>query len=132
MISENKCSLSINTQSKIATVLHTKIARSFSPSQHFAIGNLNLYQHQLPVTIAPGWWTGNAVNILTVPKHKKKKAAQQLEVEEVTGWRKHTPEFTDATGKWQKNKIQAAQNEVNTTDSARQEIANHPQVDQWL
>ncbi len=43
-------------KSKIATAQTAEqIARSFNLPNIFAVGNLNLYQHELPVAIAPGW-----------------------------------------------------------------------------
>ncbi len=112
-------------QSKIATaVTAEKIARSFSLPNIFAIGNLNLYQHQLPVTIAP-WMVGLEMqwNIFNgTQTQKRKKAAQQL-VEEVKLAEENTRQSLQMQLAVAKNKIQAAQNEVNTTDSARQEIA---------
>ncbi|MFT3827495.1 MAG: TolC family protein [Chitinophagaceae bacterium] len=112
-------------QSKISTAQASeKIATSFSLPNIFAIGNLNLYQHELPITIAP-WMVGVEMqwNIFNGTQTlKRRKAAKQL-VEEVRLAEANTRESLQMQLAVAKNKIEAAKNEVSTTDSAKQEIA---------
>lgn len=112
-------------QSKITTAQTSEqVARSLSLPNIFAIGNLNLYQQQLPVTMAP-WMVGVEMqwNLFNgTQTQKRKKAAQQL-TEEVKLAAAETSESLQMQLKVTRRKIAAAQNEVNTTDSARTEIA---------
>jgi outer membrane protein TolC len=112
-------------QSKIASAqVAEKIARSYNLPNIFAIGNLNLYQNQLPVTISP-WMVGVEMqwNIFSGTQTlKRKQAAHQL-VEEVKLAEANTKESLMMQIRVTRNKILAAQNEINTADSARQDIA---------
>ncbi|AXY72673.1 TolC family protein [Paraflavitalea soli] len=112
-------------KSKIATAQTAEqIARSFNLPNIFAVGNLNLYQHELPVAIAP-WMVGVEMqwNLFSGTQTlKRKKAARQL-VEEVKLAAANTRESLQMQVKVTRNKILAAQNEINTADSARQDIA---------
>lgn len=112
-------------KSKIATAQTAEtIARSFNLPNIFAIGNLNLYQNDLPVTIAP-WMVGVEMqwNLFSgTQTQKRKQAARQL-VEEVKLAEANTRESLQLQLRVARNKIQAAQNEIVSADSARNDIA---------
>lgn len=112
-------------KSKIATAQTAEqIARSFQLPNIFAVGNVNLYQNELPVTIAP-WMVGVEMqwNLFSgTQSQKRKKAARQL-VEEVKLAEANTRESLQLQLRVARNKISAAQNEINTTDSARTDIS---------
>jgi len=111
-------------QSKIATARVTeKINKTISLPNIFAVGNLNLYQNDLPVTMAP-WMAGVEMqwNLYGSQSFKRKKAAQKL-VEEVTLAEQNTRESLQMQLVVARNTIDAAQDEVNTMDSARTDIA---------
>lgn len=111
-------------QSKIATARTSEqIARSLSLPNIFAVGNLNLYQQQLPVTMAP-WMVGVEMqwNLFNgTQTQKRRKAAQQL-TEEVKLAAAETGESLQMQLRVARQKIAAMQNEVHTTDTARTEI----------
>lgn len=112
-------------KSKIATAQTAEqIARSFNLPNIFAIGHLNLYQNELPVTIAP-WMVGVEMqwNLFSgTQTQKRKQAARQL-VEEVKLAEANTRESLQLQLRVARNKIGAARNEIQTADSARQDIA---------
>ncbi len=111
-------------QSKIATAkVAEKINKTISLPNIFAVGNLNLYQNDLPVTMAP-WMAGVEMqwNLYGSQSFKRKKAAQKL-VEEVKLAEENTKESLQMQLVVAKNKIETAADEVNTMDSARKEIA---------
>lgn len=112
-------------KSKIATAQTAEqLARSFNLPNIFAIGHLNLYQNELPVTIAP-WMVGVEMqwNLFSgTQTQKRKQAARQL-VEEVKLAEANTRESLQMQLKVARNKIGAARNEILTADSARQDIA---------
>lgn len=112
-------------QSKIATARTSEqIARSLSLPNIFAVGNLNLYQQQLPVTMAP-WMVGVEMqwNIFSgTQTQKRKKATQQL-TKEVKLAAAETGESLQMQLRVARRKIASLQNEIQTTDSARTEIA---------
>ncbi|WP_276483825.1 TolC family protein [Paraflavitalea pollutisoli] len=112
-------------KSKIATAQTTEtIARSFNLPNIFAIGNLNLYQNDLPITIAP-WMVGVEMqwNLFSgTQTHKRKQAARQL-VQEVKLAAENTRETLQLQLRVARNKVAAAHNEISTADSARTDIA---------
>ncbi|MDF2191598.1 TolC family protein [Paraflavitalea sp. CAU 1676] len=111
-------------KSKIATAQTAEqIARSFQLPNIFAVGNINLYQNELPVTLAP-WMVGVEMqwNLFSgTQSQKRKKAARQL-VEEVKLAEANTRESLQMQLRVARNKISAAQNEISTADSARTDI----------
>lgn len=111
--------------SKIATAQTAEtIARSFNLPNIFAIGNINLYQKDLPVTIAP-WLVGVEMQwtlFSGTQTQKRKQAARQL-VQEVKLAAENTRESLQLQLRVARNKIQAAHNEIITADSARTDIA---------
>lgn len=112
-------------QNKIATARTSEqIARSLSLPNIFAVGNLNLYQEQLPVTMAP-WMVGVEMqwNLFNgTQTQKRKKAAQQL-TEEIKLAAAETGKSLEMQLSVSRRKIAALRNEIHTTDSARTEIA---------
>ncbi|MFL9485587.1 TolC family protein [Chitinophagaceae bacterium LWZ2-11] len=112
-------------QSKIATAQTTeKLARSMSLPNVFAVGNLNLVQNNLPVTIAP-WLVGVEMQWTIfngTQTSKRQKAAQQL-VQEVRQAEENTKQNLQVQLQVIVNKIEGAKNEINTMDSARVDIA---------
>lgn len=113
-------------QSKIETARTSEqIARSASLPNVFAIGNYNLYQNDLPVTMAP-WMVGLEMQWTIfngTQTSKRRKAAGQF-VEEVKLAEENTRESLKMQLIVAKNKIQEAENEIGTIDSARVEIGN--------
>ena len=100
-----------------------KISRSFSLPNLFAIGNLNLYQKDLPVTI-PKWFVGVELqwSIFNGQTWKRNKATSELTAEAKLG-EKNTSENLQAQLKMSVNRVMAFHNDVTALDSARREAA---------
>ncbi|SHL42599.1 Outer membrane protein TolC [Chitinophaga jiangningensis] len=105
-------------QAKVAV----KATRSLSLPNIFAIGNVNVYQKDLPVTIPP-WMVGVELqwNIFDgFSRVKRTRASEQL-VEEAKLAAENTKTNLELRLAVAKNKMQSLQNEVASLDSARQQ-----------
>lgn len=98
-----------------------KVSRSFALPNVFAIGNYNLYQKDLPVTV-PDWFVGIELQwtLFNGQTRKRTQAAQQL-IEESKLTEKNTGETLRAAMMVSGNKITALQNDVSALDTARKE-----------
>jgi outer membrane protein TolC len=101
-----------------------KLATSLSLPNLFAVGNLNLYQGELPVTIAPWmigvemqWTLFNGTQTI-----KRRKAAKEL-VQEVKLAGENTKESLEVQLIVAKNKLLQVQGELDVIDSTRRDIA---------
>lgn len=111
----------INSKSALAEAT-VKGSKSFSLPNIFAVGNLNLYQNDLPVTIPP-WFVGVEMQWTIfngTQTVKRVKAAQQL-LEESKLATENAKSILETQLKVAINKMQALQNDVAALDSARQE-----------
>jgi|GEM_PF-316537 len=98
-----------------------KISKSFSLPNIFAIGNYNLYQRDLPVTI-PDWFVGVELqwNLFNGQTRKRTLAARQL-IEESKLAEENAGQALQVLSKVSRNKMTALQNEVMVMDNARKE-----------
>ncbi|RFS18872.1 TolC family protein [Chitinophaga silvatica] len=99
-----------------------KASRSLALPNIFAIGSLNLYQKDLPITIPP-WLVGVEMqwNIFDgFQKYKRTKATKML-VEEARMAAENTKTTLELKLKVSLNKMKALQNDVASLDSARQQ-----------
>lgn len=111
--------------SKVASAKTSeKLATSLSLPNLFAVGNLNLYQGELPVTVAP-WMVGVEMQWTLfngTQTIKRRKAAKEL-VEEVKLAGENTKEGLEVQLVVAKNKILQVQGELDVIDSTRRDIA---------
>lgn len=99
-----------------------KASRSLALPNIFAIGSLNLYQKDLPVTIPP-WLVGVEMqwNLFDgLQKYKRTKASKML-VEEAQMAAANTKTSLELRLRVAMNKMKALQNDVASLDSARQQ-----------
>lgn len=98
-----------------------KISRSFALPNIFAIGNYNLYQRDLPVTI-PDWFVGVELQwtLFNGQIRKRTLAARQL-IEEARLAEANAGQLLEVQARVSRNKITSLQNEVQVLDSARKE-----------
>jgi outer membrane protein TolC len=111
----------INSKSALAQAT-LKGSKSFSLPNIFAVGNLNLYQNDLPATIPP-WFVGVEMQWTIfngTQTVKRVKAAQQL-LEESKLASENAKSLLEMQLKVAVNKMQSLQNDVAALDSARQE-----------
>ncbi|MDH7463011.1 TolC family protein [Chitinophagaceae bacterium 26-R-25] len=111
----------VNSKSALAEAT-LKGSKSFSLPNIFAVGNLNLYQNDLPVTIPP-WFVGVEMQWTIfngTQTIKRVKAAQQL-LEESKLATENAKTILETQLKVAINKMQSLQNDVAALDSARQE-----------
>ncbi|WP_051292630.1 TolC family protein [Olivibacter sitiensis] len=101
-----------------------KISKSFSLPNLFAIGNYNLYQRDLPVTI-PDWFVGLELQwtLFNGQTRKRTQAARQL-IEEAELAQQNTSQTLQVSLLVANNKMKSLENEVATLDSARKEAYN--------
>jgi outer membrane protein TolC len=111
----------VSNKTDLANVA-VKASRSLALPNIFAIGSLNLYQNDLPVTIPP-WLVGVEMqwNIFDgFQKYKRIKATKML-VEEARMAAENTKTTLELKLKVSVNKMKALQNDVASLDSARQQ-----------
>ncbi|PSL42503.1 outer membrane protein TolC [Chitinophaga niastensis] len=111
----------IESKTALANVA-VKASRSLSLPNIFAIGNLNLYQKDLPITIPP-WLIGVEMqwNLFDgFQKYKRTKASKML-VEEARMAAANTKTSLELQLHVAMNKMKALQNDVASLDSARQQ-----------
>jgi outer membrane protein TolC len=99
-----------------------KASRSFALPNIFAVGNINLYQKDLPLTIPP-WLVGVEMqwNIFNGTQTAKRiKASQQL-VEEAKLAEENTKQVLNVGAQVVLNKINGLQQQVAALDTARQD-----------
>lgn len=99
-----------------------KISKSFSLPNIFAIGNYNLYQRDLPVTI-PDWFVGVELqwSLFNGQTRKRTLAARQL-IEESKLAEENAGLTLQVLSKVSLNKMTSLQNEVMVMDNARKEV----------
>lgn len=111
----------VESKTDLANVA-VKASRSLALPNVFAIGSLNLYQKDLPVTIPP-WLIGVEMqwNLFDgFQKYKRTKASKML-VEEAQMAALNTKTSLELQLKVAMNKMKALQNDVASLDSARQQ-----------
>nr|WP_199076122.1 TolC family protein [Pedobacter sp. ASV19] len=98
-----------------------KVTRSFALPNVFAIGNYNLYQKDLPLTI-PDWFVGVELQwtLFNGQTRKRTQAAREL-IEESKLAEKNTSQTLQAAMMVAGNKIKSLQNDVAALDTARKE-----------
>ncbi|ACU04132.1 TolC family protein [Pedobacter heparinus] len=98
-----------------------KISKSFALPNIFAIGNYNLYQRDLPVTI-PDWFVGVELqwSLFNGQTRKRTLAARQL-VEEAKLAEENAGLLLQVQSKIAKNQMTSLENEVGVLDNARKE-----------
>ncbi|TKC59303.1 TolC family protein [Pedobacter hiemivivus] len=98
-----------------------KISKSFALPNVFAIGNYNLYQRDLPVTI-PDWFVGVELqwSLFNGQTRKRTLAARQL-VDEAKLGEENAGQTLQVLSKVSRNKMISLQNEVMVLDNARKE-----------
>jgi len=98
-----------------------KISKSFALPNVFAIGNYNLYQRDLPVTI-PDWFVGVELQwtLFNGQTRKRTLATRQL-VEEAKLAEENAGLGLQVLSKVSRNKMTSLQNEVIVMDNARKE-----------
>ena len=98
-----------------------KISRSFALPNIFAIGNYNLYQRDLPVTI-PDWFVGVELQwtLFNGQTRKRTLAARQL-MEEARLAEANAGHLLQVQTRVSRNKITSLENEVQVLDNARKE-----------
>jgi outer membrane protein TolC len=111
----------VSNKTDLANVA-VKASRSLSLPNIFAIGSLNLYQKDLPVTIPP-WLIGVEMqwNIFDGFQKYKRTKATRLLVEEARMAAENTKTTLELRLKVSQNKMKALQNDVASLDSARQQ-----------
>jgi outer membrane protein TolC len=99
-----------------------KASRSLALPNIFAIGSLNLYQKDLPVTIPP-WLLGVEMqwNLFNGFQQSKRTKATKMLVEEAELAAAHTKTSLELQLQVAVNKMKALQNDVASLDSARQQ-----------
>jgi len=98
-----------------------KVTRAFALPNVFAIGNYNLYQKDLPLTI-PDWFVGVELQwtLFNGQTRKRTQAAREL-IEESKLAEKNTSQTLQAAMMVAGNKIKSLQNDVAALDTARKE-----------
>jgi outer membrane protein TolC len=111
----------LESKSDLAAV-STKAARSLSLPNIFAIGNLNLYQKDLPVTTPP-WLVGVEMqwNLFNGFQTQKRTRAGRMLEEEARLAAEHTKGALQARMQVCINKMKALQQDVASLDTARQQ-----------
>ncbi len=110
-------------QSKTAQAqVAVKATRSLSLPNIFAIGNVSLYQRDLPVTVPP-WLIGVELqwNLFDGFQRYKRTKASKVLVEEARMAAENTRNTLELQLRVAGNKVQALQHEVASLDSARQQ-----------
>jgi outer membrane protein TolC len=98
-----------------------KISKSFALPNVFAIGNYNLYQRDLPVTI-PDWFVGLELQwTLFNGQTRKRTLATRKLVEEAKLAEENAGLGLQVLSKVSRNKMTSLQNEVMVMDNARKE-----------
>ena len=99
-----------------------KASRSLALPNIFAIGSLNLYQKDLPVTVPP-WLIGVEMqwNLFDGFQQSKRTKASKMLVEEARMAATHTRTSLELQLRVAMNKMKALQNDVASLDSARQQ-----------
>ncbi len=100
-----------------------KISKSMALPNIFAIGNYNLYQKDLPVSI-PDWFVGLELQwtLYNGQTSKKTLAAKQL-IEEAKLGEENSSLMLQVQSRVAKNKMSSLQNDVDAMDAARKEAA---------
>jgi outer membrane protein TolC len=98
-----------------------KISKSLALPNVFAIGNYNLYQRDLPVTI-PDWFVGVELqwSLFNGQTRKRTMAARQL-VDEAKLGEENAAQTLQVLSKVSRNKMISLQNEVMVLENARKE-----------
>ncbi|MBE9600970.1 TolC family protein [Pedobacter sp. MC2016-24] len=98
-----------------------KISKSFALPNVFAIGNYNLYQKDLPVTI-PDWFVGLELqwSLFNGQTRKRTLAARQL-IDEAKLAEENTGLSLQVQSRVARNKMTSLQNEVEVLDQARKD-----------
>lgn len=98
-----------------------KVSKSFSLPNIFAVGNYNLYQRDLPVTI-PDWFVGLEMQwtLFNGQTRKRTQAAKEL-IEEAELAQKNASQSLQVQLMVAKNKVVALQNDLKSLESAKTE-----------